>query len=130
MSGPTPHRDAARPVAVAVLDTDSTIRLANKSFRAFTELSERAVVGRSLPELLQTRWGVTGLEEKLNELASAPAGTTLEFSHRPASSDGKALRIQAQALATDGGAATLRFAVAVLPVPPLVEVTAPVVFVY
>jgi hypothetical protein len=34
------------------------------------------------------------------------------------------------ALATAGGAATARFAVAVLPVPPLVEVTAPVVFVY
>jgi hypothetical protein len=34
------------------------------------------------------------------------------------------------ALATDGGAATLRFAVAVFPVPPLVDVTAPVVFVY
>jgi hypothetical protein len=30
----------------------------------------------------------------------------------------------------DGGDATVRFAVAVLPVPPLVEVTAPVVFVY
>ena len=29
-----------------------------------------------------------------------------------------------------GGVATVRFAVAVLPVPPLVEVTAPVVFVY
>jgi hypothetical protein len=34
------------------------------------------------------------------------------------------------ALATDGGAATLRLALAVLPVPPLVDVTAPVVFVY
>lgn len=33
-------------------------------------------------------------------------------------------------LAMAGGEATVRFAVAVLPVPPLVEVTAPVVFVY
>ena len=33
-------------------------------------------------------------------------------------------------LATVGGATTVRFAVAVLPVPPLVELTAPVVFVY
>src|SRR6185437_7403589 len=32
--------------------------------------------------------------------------------------------------AIDGGVATVRFAVAVLPVPPLVEVTAPVVLVY
>ena len=31
---------------------------------------------------------------------------------------------------TDGGLATVRFALAVLPVPPLVELTAPVVFVY
>ena len=35
-----------------------------------------------------------------------------------------------KALAMAGGEATVRFAVAVLPVPPLVEVTAPVVFVY
>jgi hypothetical protein len=34
------------------------------------------------------------------------------------------------AFAIDGGAATLRFAVAVLPVPPFVDVTEPVVFVY
>ena len=34
------------------------------------------------------------------------------------------------ALAIDGGVATVRLAVAVLPVPPLVEVTFPVVFVY
>jgi hypothetical protein len=34
------------------------------------------------------------------------------------------------ALAIDGGAATVKLAVAVLPVPPLVEVTLPVVFVY
>src|SRR5689334_17577396 len=34
-----------------------------------------------------------------------------------------------KALVMDGGAATVRFAVAVLPVPPLVEVTAPVVLV-
>jgi hypothetical protein len=35
-----------------------------------------------------------------------------------------------KALVIEGGVATLRLAVAVLPVPPLVEVTAPVVFVY
>ena len=35
-----------------------------------------------------------------------------------------------KALAMDGGEATVKFAVAVLPVPPLVELTAPVVFVY
>jgi hypothetical protein len=33
-------------------------------------------------------------------------------------------------LVIDGGVATDRFAVAVLPVPPLVDVTAPVVLVY
>ena len=33
------------------------------------------------------------------------------------------------ALAIEGGEATVRLALAVLPVPPLVEVTAPVVFV-
>ena len=38
--------------------------------------------------------------------------------------------VGANTLATDGGATTVRFAVAVLPVPPLVELTAPVVFVY
>src|ERR1051326_5495236 len=35
-----------------------------------------------------------------------------------------------KALAMDGGEATVKLAVAVLPVPPLVELTAPVVFVY
>jgi hypothetical protein len=35
-----------------------------------------------------------------------------------------------KALVMEGGVATVRFAVAVLPVPPFVEVTAPVVFVY
>jgi hypothetical protein len=42
----------------------------------------------------------------------------------------KAMLVGLNALAIDGGAMTVRFAVAVLPVPPLVELTFPVVFVY
>jgi hypothetical protein len=42
----------------------------------------------------------------------------------------KAIVVGLKALAIDGGATTVRFAVAVLPVPPLVELTAPVVLVY
>jgi hypothetical protein len=41
-----------------------------------------------------------------------------------------AMLVGLNALAMDGGAITVRFAVAVLPVPPSVEVTAPVVLVY
>src|SRR5215471_10637688 len=41
----------------------------------------------------------------------------------------KAMLVGLKALAIDGGATTVRFAVAVLPVPPLVEPTLPVVLV-
>ena len=41
-----------------------------------------------------------------------------------------AIELGLNSFAIDGGLATVRFADAVLPVPPLVDVTAPVVFVY
>ncbi|HEY4355891.1 MAG TPA: CheR family methyltransferase [Acidobacteriaceae bacterium] len=93
---------AFMPVPVAVLETDGSIRSVNKSFRNLTELPERVLVGMSFSELLQTKWGVDGLQEKLDELASAEAGAVVDFGSHSTASEGRTLRMKAQALATDG----------------------------
>jgi two-component system, chemotaxis family, CheB/CheR fusion protein len=89
------------PIPVAVLESDCTIRAANKAFRELTHRRDRELTGLSLPDLVGHLWGFDGFKDKLNELLKAPPGTLLEFEHKSSTSDARTLWVKGQVLPTD-----------------------------
>jgi two-component system CheB/CheR fusion protein len=90
------------PVAIVVLNPDTTVRTVNTAFRGLTQMQAKELEGRSLPELTNHLWGLNGLRERLDELVQAQAGASIEFEHASTTSQRKTLLIKAQALSTDG----------------------------
>lgn len=93
---------ASVPVPVVVLAADRTIRTANRSFLDLTQMSDREVLGRSLPELVKMKWGIDQFREKLDALLDAEAGTVMQFEHVSTTEDRRVLLVKGQALFNDG----------------------------
>lgn len=93
---------ASMPMPIIVLETDCTIRTVNKSFRDLTELGDRELTGRSLPDLVKLKWGLDGFREKLGTLVAAQPGTVLEFEHHSTIGQTRVLFVKGQALLSDG----------------------------
>ena len=62
------------PMAVVVVEKDCTLRTANTAFRDLTGMQPRELVGRSLPVIFQTLWGLDGFEAKLDALLTGETG--------------------------------------------------------
>ncbi len=90
------------PVPVVVLTEDLRVRQANTAFRDLTRLQTRDLIGRSMPLLFQSLWGLDGFETKLESLLAGEPGIPIEFEHRSSKADGTILGINAQMLQTDG----------------------------
>lgn len=90
------------PVPIVVLNSDCTIRTHNTAFRQLAQLPAKELDGRSLPDLAGLLWGVDGISEKLDDLARASAGSTVEFEHESIHGQPRNLLIRGRALSTDG----------------------------
>lgn len=93
---------ASVPVPVVVLNTDCLVRTANRSFRDLTQLEDRDLLGRSLPDLVRMKWGIDDFLGRLKTLVSAEPGAVLEFEHASKTSDPRVLLIKGQVLPNDG----------------------------
>ena len=89
------------PIAVVALNRDCTIRTVNTAFRELTRLPTRELTGRSLPDLVDTLWGLDGFFEKLLELMKAEENHVLEFEHISTTSRKLTLLIKGQAMLAD-----------------------------
>ena len=89
------------PVAVVVLNRDCTIRTVNTAFRELTRLPTRELSGRSLPDLVDTLWGIDGFLNKLLDLIAADAGRLIEFEHVSTTARKLTLLIKGQAMLAD-----------------------------
>ncbi len=95
------------PMAVVVVEKDCTLRTANTAFRDLTGMQPRELVGRSLPVIFQTLWGLDGFEAKLDALLAGETGAALEFEHKSTHPNHSVLLIKGQALGMDGSRVVL-----------------------
>ena len=89
------------PIAVVVLNRDWTMRTVNTAFRELTRLPTRELTGRSLPDLVDTLWGIDGFFERILELMKADEGHVLEFEHVSTTARKLTLLIKGQAMLAD-----------------------------
>lgn len=86
------------PVALVVLNSDCTIRTVNTAFRDLTRLPSRDLIGRSLPDLAETIWGMEDVFGRLLELMKAEEGRVLEFEHISTTARKTTLLVKGQAM--------------------------------
>ena len=84
-----------------VLETDCTIRSANKAFLDLAHRKGRDLSGFSLPDLVVQLWGLEGCKERLEDLLKAGPGKLLEFEHKSTTSESKIVWIKGQVLPID-----------------------------
>ena len=89
------------PIAVVVLNRDCTVRTVNTAFRELTRLPTRELTGRSLPDLVETLWGLDGFFDRLLELMKADENRILEFEHVSSTPRKLTLLVKGQAMLAD-----------------------------
>ncbi len=89
------------PIAVVVLNRDCTIRTVNTAFRELTRLPTRELTGRSMPDLVDTLWGLDGFFAKLLDLMKAEENHILEFEHVSSTPRKLTLLVKGQAMLAD-----------------------------
>lgn len=92
----------AVPVPIVVLTPDLSIRTANTAFRVLTQMKDKELEARSLPDLAAYLWDLQGIGPKLTALLGEEPGTLLEFERETAAPRRKSLLIAAQALPAEG----------------------------
>lgn len=90
------------PVPIVVLNPDLSIRTANTAFRVLTQMKDKELEARSLPDLAAHLWDLQGIGPKLAALLSEEPGALLEFEHETAAPVRKSLLIAAQAHSAEG----------------------------
>ena len=86
---------------LVVLETDCTIRSANKAFLDLAHRKGRDLSGFSLPDLVVQLWGLEDFKNRLDDLLKAAPGTLLEFEHKSTTSESRIVWIKGQVLPID-----------------------------
>jgi two-component system CheB/CheR fusion protein len=89
------------PMPLVVLETDCTVRSANRAFLDLAHRKGRDLSGFSLPDLVVQLWGLDGFKNKLEDLLKSSPGTLLEFEHKSTTSESKIVWIKGQVLRID-----------------------------
>lgn len=90
------------PIPIVVLNPDCTIRTENSAFRKVADAKAGTLSARTFPDLVTGLWGVSGLDEKLNEAFKAPPGTPFEYEHSSTTTDHRSLIMTGRIVQTDG----------------------------
>ena len=86
---------------LVVLETDCTIRSANKAFLDLAHRKGRDLSGFSLPDLVLQLWGLEDFKNRLDDLLKAATGSLLEFEHKSTTSESRIVWIKGQVLPID-----------------------------
>jgi two-component system CheB/CheR fusion protein len=86
---------------LVVLETDCTVRSANKAFLELAHRKGRDLSGFSLPDLVIQLWGLDDFKNRLDDLLKAAPGTLLEFEHKSTTSESRIVWIKGQVLPID-----------------------------
>ncbi len=89
-------------IPVVVLARDCTMLTVNSAFRELTQTRTSELTGRSFPDLVELRWGLSDLSARLDGLLTAERGSSFTLEHESTGPERKTLLIAAQALVTDG----------------------------